>query len=75
MVNFFIKRPVFATVFAIIIFLVGAISIPTLPIALYPNISPTTVEVTSNYTGADAETVEKGVPTVIEREINGVEGM
>ncbi|MEM7793883.1 MAG: efflux RND transporter permease subunit [Cyanobacteria bacterium P01_C01_bin.118] len=75
MVNFFIKRPVFATVFAIIIFLVGAISIPTLPIALYPNISPTTVEVTSNYTGADAETVEKGVTTVIEREINGVEGM
>ena len=75
MVNFFIRQPVFASVCAIIIFLVGAISIPTLPIAQFPDISPTQVNVTSTYIGADAETVEKAVTTVLEQEINGVEGM
>ena len=75
MVNYFIKRPVFATVCAIVILLIGAVSIPTLPIAQYPDISPTQVNVTASYTGADAETVEKAVTTVLEREINGVEGM
>ena len=75
MVNFFIKRPVFASVFAVIILLVGAISIPTLPIAQFPDISPTQINVTSTYIGADAETVEKAVTTVLEQEINGVEGM
>jgi HAE1 family hydrophobic/amphiphilic exporter-1 len=74
-VNFFIKRPVFATVCALILLLIGAVSIPTLPIAQYPDISPTQVNVTANYIGADAETVEKAVTTVLEREINGVEGM
>ncbi|MFK8182794.1 MAG: efflux RND transporter permease subunit [Phormidesmis sp.] len=74
-VNYFIKRPVFATVCAIIMLLIGAVSIPTLPIAQYPEISPTQINVTSRYIGADAETVEKGVTTVIERQINGVEGM
>ncbi len=75
MVNYFIKRPVFATVCAIIILLIGAVSIPTLPIAQYPDISPTQINVTASYIGADAETVEKAVTTVLEREINGVEGM
>ncbi len=75
MVNYFIKRPVFATVCAIIILLIGAVSIPTLPIAQFPDISPTQVNVTAAYIGADAETVEKAVTTVLEREINGVEGM
>ena len=74
-VNYFIKRPVFATVCALIMLLVGAVSIPTLPIAQFPDISPTQINVTANYIGADAETVERGVTTVIEREINGVEGM
>ena len=74
-VNYFIKRPVFATVCALIMLLIGAVSIPTLPIAQYPDISPTQINVTSTYIGADAETVERGVTTVIEREINGVEGM
>ena len=74
-VNYFIKRPVFATVCALIMLLIGAVSIPTLPIAQYPDISPTQVNVTSRYIGADAETVERGVTTVIERQINGVEGM
>ncbi|NER78586.1 MAG: efflux RND transporter permease subunit [Leptolyngbya sp. SIO1D8] len=74
-VNFFIKRPVFATVCALILLLVGAISIPTLPIAQFPDISPTQISVRANYIGADAETVEKTVTSILEREINGVEGM
>lgn len=74
-VNFFIKRPVFAIVCALILLLVGAISIPTLPIAQFPDISPTQVTVQANYIGADAETVEKTVTSILEREINGVEGM
>ena len=74
-VNYFIKRPVFATVCALIMLLVGGVSIPTLPIAQFPDISPTQINVTSTYIGADAETVERGVTTVIERQINGVEGM
>ncbi|MGF1521846.1 MAG: efflux RND transporter permease subunit [Leptolyngbyaceae cyanobacterium] len=75
MVNFFIKRPVFAIVCALILLLVGAISIPTLPIAQFPDISPTQVTVRASYPGADAETVEKTVTNILEREINGVEGM
>lgn len=74
-VDFFIKRPVFTSVCAIIILLLGAISIPTLPTARYPQIAPTQVNVTATYTGASAEVVENTVTTVIEREINGVEGM
>ncbi|HEY9601097.1 MAG TPA: efflux RND transporter permease subunit [Allocoleopsis sp.] len=74
-VDFFIKRPVFSTVCSLIILLVGAISIPTLPVAQYPNISPTQVQVTSNYIGASAEVVENTVTTILERQINGVEGM
>jgi len=74
-VDFFIKRPVFSTVCAIIILLVGAISIPTLPIAQFPDISPTQINVTANYTGASAEVVENAVTNILERQINGVEGM
>jgi hydrophobic/amphiphilic exporter-1 (mainly G- bacteria), HAE1 family len=74
-VDFFIKRPVFATVCSIIILLLGAIAIPTLPIAQYPEISPIQVNVTANYIGADAQTVEETVTTLLEQEINGVEGM
>ena len=74
-VDFFIKRPVFTSVCAIIILLVGAISLPTLPTDRYPEISPTTINVTANYVGASAEVVENTVTTVLERQINGVEGM
>jgi HAE1 family hydrophobic/amphiphilic exporter-1 len=74
-VDFFIRRPVFTSVCAIIILLVGAISIPTLPTAQYPEISPTQIQVTANYVGASAEIVENTVTTVLERQINGVEGM
>nr|WP_199332644.1 efflux RND transporter permease subunit [Anabaena catenula] len=75
MVDFFIKRPVFTSVCAIIILLVGAISIPTLPTAQYPEISPTQIIVSSNYIGATAEIVESNVTTILERQINGVEGI
>ncbi|TAE60686.1 MAG: efflux RND transporter permease subunit [Nostocales cyanobacterium] len=73
--DFFIKRPVFTSVCAIIIFLVGAISIPTLPTAQYPEISPTQIIVTSNYIGASAEVVESTVTSILERQINGIEGV
>ncbi len=74
-VDFFIKRPIFASVCAIIILLIGLISIPTLPIARFPEISPTQISVTSNYSGASAEVVESGVTNILERQINGVEGL
>ncbi|MGD0628400.1 MAG: efflux RND transporter permease subunit [Terracidiphilus sp.] len=74
-VDFFIHRPVFATVCALLIILAGAVCIPTLPIALYPTLTPPTVLVATNYVGANAETVEKAVTIPLEEAINGVEGM
>ena len=71
----FIKRPVLTTVCAAIIVLIGGISIPMLPISQLPQVAPIQVEVTSTYIGADAETAETNVTTIIEREINGVEDM
>lgn len=71
----FIKRPVTAIVISILIVLIGAISIFSLPVSQYPNIAPPTVTVSANYTGADAETVEQTVTTLIESQINGTPGM
>jgi HAE1 family hydrophobic/amphiphilic exporter-1 len=73
--DFFIKRPVFSSVCALIIVLLGAICIPLLPIAQYPEVAPPQVVITANYTGATAEVVENTVTTVLEREINGAEGL
>ncbi|ATB51284.1 efflux RND transporter permease subunit [Corallococcus macrosporus] len=73
--DFFIRRPVFSSVVSIIITLVGAISIPTLPVEQYPDLSLPVVQVTATYIGASAETVESAVTTVLERQLNGVEGM
>ncbi|GAB4376750.1 MAG: efflux RND transporter permease subunit [Elainellaceae cyanobacterium] len=73
--NFFIKRPIFTAVCSIVIVFLGVIALPTLPIAQFPDITPIQVVVTSNYTGADAETVETGVTNILEQEINGVQGM
>src|SRR5579864_2719579 len=75
MVNFFISRPVFATVCSLLFVLAGGISIPTLPIAQYPNLTPPTVTVVSSYTGANAQAVETSVTTLLEQAINGAEGM
>jgi HAE1 family hydrophobic/amphiphilic exporter-1 len=74
-VNFFIERPIFATVCAIIIVLGGAVSIPTLPISQYPELAAPQVQVLSNYVGANAQTVESAVTTPLEQQINGAEGM
>ena len=74
-VDFFIRRPVFASVTAILIVLIGAVAIPTLPIALYPQLAPPQVQVLSNYIGANAQVVESAVTTPLEQQINGVEGM
>ncbi|MBE9155602.1 efflux RND transporter permease subunit [Nodosilinea sp. LEGE 06152] len=71
----FIRRPVLTTVCTLLIVLAGAVAIPLLPIEQLPEIAPLQILVASNYTGADAETVENNVTTVLEREINGVEGM
>ncbi len=75
MVDFFIHRPVFSTVCALLIILAGATVIPTLPIAQFPNLAPPQVGVTAVYTGASAQTVEAAVTTPLEQQINGAEGM
>jgi hydrophobic/amphiphilic exporter-1 (mainly G- bacteria), HAE1 family len=75
LVDFFIKRPIFATVCAFLIILAGAVSIPGLPIALYPDLAPPQVTVSSNYVGANAQVVESAVTIPLEQQINGVEGM
>jgi len=74
-VNFFIRRPVFASVCAIVIILIGAVAIPTLPIAQYPELAPPQVQVLSNYIGASSQVVESAVTTPLEQQINGAEGM
>lgn len=73
--HFFIDRPVFAAVLSILIVLVGAISIFSLPIAHYPEITPPTVTVTARYPGANAAVVAETVATPLEEQINGVENM
>jgi hydrophobic/amphiphilic exporter-1 (mainly G- bacteria), HAE1 family len=74
-VDFFIKRPVFATVCALLTVIGGAVALPTLPIAQYPQLTAPQVQVISVYTGASADTVESAVTTPLEQAINGVEGM
>ena len=74
-VNFFINRPVFATVCALLIILAGAVAIPTLPIAQFPNLAPPQVSVSSAYIGASAQTVESAVTIPLEQQINGAQGM
>ena len=73
--NFFVHRPVVAMVMAIIIVIVGVISLTTLPIEQYPNLTPPVVQVTASYTGADAVSVEQTVATPLEQQINGVDNM
>jgi len=71
----FIKRPVLTTVTTIVILLVGGVCFPWLPINYVPDVSPIQVQVSATYTGADANTVEDTVTTILEREINGVQDM
>jgi HAE1 family hydrophobic/amphiphilic exporter-1 len=71
----FIRRPILASVCSLLIILAGAICIPQLPIARYPELTPPSVQITSLYTGANAQAVESAVTTPIEQVVNGVEGM
>ncbi len=71
--KFFIHRPVLAIVISILITLVGALALPNMAVARFPDLAPPTVVVSAVYPGADAATVEKTVATLIEREVNGVE--
>ncbi|MHC9235421.1 efflux RND transporter permease subunit [Pseudooceanicola sp. 502str34] len=75
MVNFFIHRPVFAWVLAIITMLAGAFSITQLPVSQYPDIAPTTVRISASYSGATAEAVQNSVTTVIEDSLTGIDGL
>ena len=74
-VDFFIRRPVFATVCALLIILAGAVVIPSLPIAQFPTLAPPQISIASFYTGASAQTVETAVTIPLEEEINGAQGM
>jgi len=74
-VDTFIKRPILASVCSLVIILAGAIAIPTLPIAQFPELTPPTVSVNAFYQGASAEIVETAVTQPIEQALNGVEGM
>lgn len=73
--RFFIDRPVFATVVAIIMMVVGVVSVLVLPVEQYPEIAPPVVQVTASYPGADAQTVVDTVTAPLEAQLNGVEGM
>lgn len=75
MVKFFINRPIFATVLALIIVVAGLVTLNVLPIAQYPDITPPTVQVSAVYPGADAQTVSQTVGLPIEQQVNGVDGM
>lgn len=75
MIRFFIERPIFAAVVSIIITLLGALSIMSLPIAQYPEMTPPTVQVSATYTGANAAVVAETVATPIEEQVNGAEEM
>ncbi|ATF91553.1 multidrug efflux RND transporter permease subunit AcrB [Cedecea neteri] len=75
MSKFFIDRPIFAWVIAIIIMLAGALAIMKLPIAQYPTIAPPAIQISANYPGADAKTVQDTVTQVIEQNMNGIDGL
>ena len=73
--EFFIKRPRFATVIAVVLAFAGFISVFGLPIAQYPNVTPPQVQVGASYRGADASTLANTVAAPLEEQLNGVDGM
>ncbi|WP_426394115.1 multidrug efflux RND transporter permease subunit [Ralstonia sp. R-29] len=75
MARFFIDRPVFAWVIALVIILAGLLALPRLPVAQYPTIAPPNVSISANYPGASARTVQSAVTAIIEREMNGAPGL
>jgi HAE1 family hydrophobic/amphiphilic exporter-1 len=75
MSKFFINRPIVAMVIAIVMVIIGAVTIASLPVALFPNIVPPEVQVLATYVGADAQTIEQSVATPIEQQMSGVDNM
>ena len=75
MAKFFIDRPIFAIVIAIVITLVGAVAIPSLPIATYPEVVPPVVQITAIYRGGNSQDLEKTVAQPIEQQLVGLDGM
>src|SRR6202041_3429369 len=75
MSKFFINRPIVAMVIAILMVIIGSVSIAGLPIALFPQIAPPEVQISAIYTGADAQTIEQSVATPIEQQMSGVDNM
>ena len=75
MAQFFIDRPVFAWVIAILICVLGGIAITTLPVAQYPSVAPPSISITANYAGASSETLSDTVTSVIEQQLNGIDNL
>src|SRR3954468_4394500 len=75
MANFFIRHPIVAMVIAILMVIIGVISMLRLPTAQFPNIAPPEIQVKATYTGADAQTIEQSVATPIEQQMSGVDFM
>lgn len=75
MAKFFIHRPIFAWVIALVIMLAGIITLTAMPIAQYPTIAPPKISISANYPGASAETIENSVTQVIEQQLNGLDGL
>src|SRR6478735_10917585 len=75
MARYFIDRPVFAMVIAIVIVILGAVAIPQLPIATYPEVVPPVVQVTATYRGGNAQDLERTVAQPIEQQLSGLDGM
>lgn len=73
--RFFVDRPIFASVLSIIIFVVGLISLPVLPVSEYPEVVPPSVAVTARYPGANPQTISETVAIPLEEAINGVDDM
>jgi len=73
--RFFVNRPIFAWVIAIVIMLAGAMAITALPVAQYPDVAPPTVRIAATYTGASAETVENSVTQILEQQLTGLDGL
>ena len=75
MARFFIDRPIFAWVIALVIMLAGALAIETLPVSQYPSIAPPMVAISTTYPGASAKTLEDAVTQVIEQKMKGLDGL
>lgn len=73
--SFFVRRPVFAWVIAILIMLAGMLAIKTLPIAQYPDVAPPSIKISATYTGASAQTLENSVTQVIEQQLTGLDNL